>query len=223
MKRLSAVGWVTVVTVGLIVGYATNLRSPVAAQQNAANSLPPPPEWKSQRPAPYLHTGNLTMWPNQPTDGMHWSIDDIRKAHQAMADAENTGKAVDPNSTLHDFPHWTRTHSMFIYHAPQRATGKSAEQHMGYSQFIVVMGGTGSVEAGGTLQNAAMFQEKGTPVWGELRGTGIAGGKTFRVKEGDWVSIPPNTPIHVKADARGGLSYMVMKINAGLYPWELIR
>ncbi len=222
MKRMSKGVWIAVVAGGLFVGYITHVRSSVAAQQQTADSLPPAPEWKSARPAPYLHTGNLTMWPNQPIDGTHWSIDDIRNAHRAMAEAEKAGKSVEPNSTLHDFPYWTRTHSMFIYHAPF-SKPTIAEQHVGYSQFIVIMGGTGTVQAGGTLQNATMLQEKGSPIWGELRGPSVSGGVTYNVKDGDWVSIPANTPAHIKASAAGGLSYMVMKINAGLFPWELIR
>jgi hypothetical protein len=214
--------WIIVVVLGVLCGYATNPRSRVEAQQDSQSDLPPPPEWKSQRPAPYLN-GEFTMWPNQPTDGSHWSIDDIRKAHKTMADAELSGRLVEPNSTLHDFPYWTRTHSMFLYHTPLRPRAKAAEQHVGYSQFIVIMGGTGTVQAGGVLQRGSMLQEKSGPVWGELRGSAISGGETFAVKEADWLSIPGNVPAHFKATAPGGLSYMVMKINAGLYPWELIR
>ena len=40
---------------------------------------------------------------------------------------------------------------------------------------------------------------------------------------GDWVSFPANTPTQVTTSADGELSYMVMKVNAMLYPWELIR
>jgi quercetin dioxygenase-like cupin family protein len=223
MNRITNVWLMIIVVVGVFAGYATNPSSRIRAQQESRGSLPPPPVWNSRRPAPYLHSGNLTMWPNQPIDGTHWSIDDIKRAHQIMADAEKAGKAVQPNSTLHDFPYWTRTHSMFIYHTPLHAKGNTAEQHMGYSQFIVIMGGTGTVQAGGTLQNGTILQEKGAPIWGEIRGSAVSGGVTFNLKEGDWVSIPPNMPAHFKANAPGGLSYMVMKVNAGLYPWELIR
>ena len=214
--------WLIVVVVGVLAGYGTNSRSRVGAQQDQSN-MPPPPEWKSQRPAPYLNGGNLTMWPNQPADGSHWSIDDIRKAHQLMADAERAGRPIEPNSTLHDFPYWTRTHSMFIYHTPLKPRGKTAEQHVGYSQFIVIMGGTGTVQAGGALQHGTMLQERSGPIWGELRGSAISGGETFTLKEGDWLSIPANVPAQFKATADGGLSYMVMKVNAGLYPWDLIK
>ena len=56
-----------------------------------------------------------------------------------------------------------------------------------------------------------------------MRGAAITGGETFMLKEGDWVSIPPNSPSQFKADSVDGLTYMVMKINAQLYPWDLTR
>src|SRR5262245_1566386 len=97
------------IPVGLVCGYIA-AASGARAQQEA--ELPPPPVLHTVRPAPYLNR-NMTPWPNQPDKGYHWSIDDIRKAHQTLADAEKAGKTIDPNSTLHDFPFWTRTHSMF--------------------------------------------------------------------------------------------------------------
>jgi len=43
-----------------------------------------------------------------------------------------------------------------------------------------------------------------------------------KVKPGDWLLIPPDTPHQPKPDA-GGFSYMIMKINVGVYPWSLVR
>ena len=40
--------------------------------------------------------------------------------------------------------------------------------------------------------------------------------------EGDWLVIPPDVPHQAKPDA-GGFSYMIMKIDTGMYPWALIR
>jgi len=98
-----------------------------------------------------------------------------------------------------------------------------AEQHQGYAQFMVIMGGSGTVVAGGTLSAPATLKEGNRDVPGELRGREIRGGETFAVTEGDWVSIPANLPSLVRADSADGLTYMVMKINAQLYPWDLIR
>jgi hypothetical protein len=163
------------------------------------------------------------MWPNQPNHATHWSIADIQKAHRTLADAELSGKTIDPNSTLHNFPYWTRTHSMFIYHVPQKATGLTAQQHLGYAQFIVIMGGSGTAIANGELASPETLTEGGQPIFGELRASSITGGDTFRIKERDWLSIPPNVPLQITADSPGGLTYMTMKVNAGLYPWDLIR
>jgi uncharacterized RmlC-like cupin family protein len=42
------------------------------------------------------------------------------------------------------------------------------------------------------------------------------------VKAGDWLLIPPDTPHQPKPDP-GGFSYMIMKLNVGVYPWSLVR
>jgi hypothetical protein len=57
----------------------------------------------------------------------------------------------------------------------------------------------------------------------ELRGSSIEQGKTYRLAVGDMIPIPPNTPAQFSSDTAGGLTYMVMKVNAMLYPWDLIR
>ena len=231
--------WVSVVLSGLIIGYALGPGTsaivqrepeqppgPTANQEGALNRVDgvhQPPEFKSTIPAPMMPHGARTMWPNQPNESTFWSIDDIKKAHVVLSAAATKRQPLDPNSALHHFPYWTRTHGMFINHLSSNATRRPAEQHLGYAQFIVVMGGTGSVTAGGQLTNPSPLKEKGMDVFGELRGSGIVGGETFVVKEGDWVSIPANSPAQFRAAAPDGLTYMVMKIPAQLYPWDLIR
>ena len=212
MKPLQITG---VVLIGYFAGNMLSAGSTVAAQHE-------PPEFKSVIPAPQLRQP-IPMWPNQPKDAMYWSIDDIRKAHETLAAAERAGRSVDPNTALHDFPYWTRTHSYFIVHVPKKGTRVAAQQHAGYSQFIVVMGGTGHVAAGGQLVRASVLVDKGQPIAGEFRGAGVNGGETFALQPGDWVSIPANSPAQFTAESDGGLTYMVMKINAMLYPWDLIR
>jgi mannose-6-phosphate isomerase-like protein (cupin superfamily) len=225
MKRLSNFALVAAIAVGCAAGYAISPVGAISAQRgsdpNLVNGQHQPPEFKSVIPAPQLRQP-VPMWPNQPKDATYWSIDDIRAAHETLSAAHKSGKKIDPNATLHDFPYWTRTHSLFIYHTAHNEAGQTAHQHVGYSQFIVIMGGRGTVVAGGQLQRPAVLMEAGRPIPGELRGTSIAGGETFELKEGDWVSIPANTPAQFKADV-GGLTYMVMKVNAMLYPWDLIR
>jgi mannose-6-phosphate isomerase-like protein (cupin superfamily) len=215
MAMIKTIKFVLVVLLGYFAGNLLSAGSTVAAQHE-------PPEFKSTIPAPQLRQP-IPMWPNQPKDAMYWSIDDIRKAHETLAAAESAGRSVDPNATLHDFPYWTRTHSYFIVHVPKKGRPAAAQQHAGYSQFIVVMGGSGHVIAGGQLVRPSVLIDKGQPIVGEIRGTAVQGGETFTLKAGDWVSIPANSPAQFTAESDGGLTYMVMKINAMLYPWDLIR
>ena len=218
---------VAALVIGLCGGYAAYTvnagQAAMSASQEEVGPYPPPPTWETAMPAVRIAREVRTLWPNQPTQATHWSIDDIRRAHEALAEAERAGQTMDPNDALHDFPYWTRTHSLFIRHVPAHAEGDTAEQHLGYAQFIVIMGGIGEILAGGRIENAATLVEDGRQIPGELRGPAIAGGERFAVGPGDWVSIPANTPTQVKTTADGGLTYMVMKINAMLYPWEFIR
>jgi hypothetical protein len=85
------------------------------------------------------------------------------------------------------------------------------------------MGGSGTLVAGGSVQNARVLSDSGRQIPGELRGASISGGKTYALETGDMVSIPPNTPAQFVAKGAGGLTYMSMKVNAMLYPWDLIR
>ena len=218
---------VSALLIGLCAGYAAYTvsagQAEASAQQDEVGPYPPPPTWETAMPAVRIAREVRTLWPNQPTRATHWSIDDIRRAHETLAEAERAGRSMDPNDALHDFPYWTRTHSLFIRHVSADADGDTAEQHLGYAQFIVIMGGSGEIRAGGRIENAATLVEDGRQIPGELRGPAIAGGERFEVGPGDWVSIPANTPTQVTSSADGGLTYMVMKINAMLYPWEFIR
>ena len=213
--------------IGLCAGYAAYTvstgQAETSASQEGVGPYPPPPTWETAMPAVRIAREVRTLWPNQPTQATHWSIDDIRRAHETLAEAVREGRTMDPNGVLHDFPYWTRTHSLFVRHIPANAEGDTAEQHLGYAQFIVIMGGNGEIRAGGRIENAATLVEDGRQIPGELRGPAIAGGERFEVGPGDWVSIPANTPTQVKTNTDGGLTYMVMKINAMLYPWEFIR
>ena len=225
MRHVSRFTALFIVALGCAAGYGLSPAGSLQAQRggdpNAVNGQHQPPEFKSLIPALQLRQP-VPMWPNQPKDATYWSIEDIRKAHETIAAGYAAGRTIDPNTALHDFPYWTRTHALFIYHTPHGLTGVTAQQHVGYAQFIVIMGGSGSVVTGGQIDRREPLVEAGRPIPGEYRGPSITGGETFRLKDGDWVSIPPDTPAQFQADP-GGLTYMVMKVNAMLYPWDLIR
>src|SRR5439155_6803614 len=111
---------------------------------------------------------------------------------------------------------FTRTHAMKLNHRP-RNLNAGAEQHFGVTDFYVVLGGGAAVTVGGTIEKRT--QAEGLP--GEFRGSAITGGETYHLKAGDWLMIPPGTP-HLSVPDQEGFSYMMMKINVGLYPWSLV-
>src|SRR6267142_2168137 len=97
-----------------------------------------------------------------------------------------------------------------------------AEQHAGAYDFYIFTGGTGEMILGGKIANQQNLKDKDGTIPGEYRGQPVVGGKTYKVKAGDWLLIPPDTPHQPKPDP-GGFSYFIMKINVGVYPWNLIR
>jgi mannose-6-phosphate isomerase-like protein (cupin superfamily) len=110
---------------------------------------------------------------------------------------------------------------------------EDAEQHEGVSDIYVVVGGSGTWVVGGEIENreyrradSAGARIIGGPesflLPGEFVGQPIIGGQTYKVKAGDILNIPPDTPHQVQPDP-GGVTYFLIKINVGLYPWALAR
>jgi len=64
--------------------------------------------------------------------------------------------------------------------------------------------------------------DKDGPVPGEYRASRSSAGQTFKVKAGDCLLIPPDTPHQPKPDA-GGFSYVIMKINVGFIRGVFVR
>ncbi len=169
---------------------------------------------------------------------IHWNIDDIRKAHAELAAraaklATEAGSGSSQSIGGGPVHVQTRNFSMFMLYRMHReqpvlsitkvnSVWDDAEQHAGAYDFYVFTGGTGEMVVGGKIANRQNLMDKSGPVPGEYRGQPVIGGQTFRVKEGDWLLIPPDTPHQPKPDA-GGFSYFIMKINVGVYPWSLIR
>jgi hypothetical protein len=168
----------------------------------------------------------------------YWNIDDIRKASTEMAEkaakmAKEAGSGSSQSFGGGPVHVQTRNFSMFMLYRLHReqpvlsltkvnSVWDDAEQHAGAYDFYVFTGGTGEMVLGGKIANRQNLMDKDGPVPGEYRGQPIVGGQTYKVKAGDWLLIPPDTPHQPKPDA-GGFSYFIMKINVGVYPWNLIR
>ena len=56
---------------------------------------------------------------------------------------------------------------------------------------------------------------------GEHTGAAIGGGHSYELEAGDMLNIPPSTPHQVTPGAEG-ITYMLMKLNVGMYPWRLV-
>src|SRR3984957_3171281 len=167
-----------------------------------------------------------------------WNIDDIKKAHEDMASRAAkllTLAGSGSSQSIGGGPVHiqTRNFSMFMLYRMHReqpvpsltkvnSVWDDAEMHAGAYDFYVITGGTGEMIVGGKIANRQNLQDKDGVIPGEYRGQPIEGGQTYRVKAGDWLLIPPDTPHQPKPDP-GGFSYFIMKINVGVYPWSLIR
>ena len=150
----------------------------------------------------------------QPT---HISGDALRKAHPALQARAKSGQAgVAPRDFM--TPVITRNYSYILLHrTPPAATADkpAAELHEGVTDIYYVVGGTGTVYVGGDIENRRVSRP------GEYLGQ-MAGGKPFKLQAGDILTIPPNMAHGTVPDA-GGMTYVLQKINVGLYPWSLIN
>ena len=114
----------------------------------------------------------------------------------------------------------TRTHAFNFLHRVMGANGRppGVEYHGGNTDIYFITAGTGTVMTGGTIESREPIPNR--PL--EERGTLIKDGVGYKVKAGDVINMPPNTP-HQSIPDPGGFSYMLIKVNTGQYPWELIR
>jgi quercetin dioxygenase-like cupin family protein len=180
----------------------------------------------------------VPLAPNQPEKAVYWSVDDFRRQHQASA-ARAASRQTGPGGA-NLFPRMTyRTHGWVSVYRPTSIMTRPlpAELHMGVTDVYIVMGGSATIILDGNLDNKHVFCEPraGLPNGEsclnlplEYQGdcsAGCKGGQTIHVKAGDVFNLPPNSEHWVKdvepTGPDAGFTYMLFKIQAGLYPWEL--
>ncbi len=247
-KRRSPLFVLGALVFGYVIGNETNpyptwiargyledfyLGSSVLAQSNEAR----PPQGETL-PFGFNRPGSPPLAPDAPPP-THWSIDDVRKAHESMAERASKALAQPGQGSTQAFGggglvrERTRNFSMSMLYRVHReqpvlsltkvnSVWDDAEQHAGVYDFYVFTGGTGEMIVGGKIANRQNLMDKDGPVPGEYRGQPIIDGQTFKIKPGDWLLIPPDAPHQPKPDP-GGFSYMILKINVGMYPWSLIH
>jgi len=217
MKRLMPGFWLGSTLVAFLFGYAIGparsaaLQGAPAAQGGAAQTPPP---------AGALPPGDYSRMQLAPDQGEPtlFASADLKKAHtELQARAAKGGQSLSNPRDLMK-PMVTRTHSFILMHRPEIKTptpNPNSEQHEGVTDIYIVMAGGGTVTVGGSIDNKRMSRP------GEYTGP-ISGGKSFKLQAGDVLDIPPNMP-HATVPDAGGMTYILMKVNVGLYPWSLIN
>ena len=215
MKKLFPAIVIGAAFIGFIAGYAAKPSAqPILSGHFDDFSMIPSVSAQESKPEVKPFGFNSPNEPPLAPDAppiMHWNIDDIRKAHTEMAEkaaklVKEAGSGSSQSFGGGPVHVQTRGFSMFMLYRMFRdkpvpsltkvnSVLDDAEQHAGAYDFYIFTGGTGEM---------------------------ILGGKTYKVKAGDWLLIPPDTPHQPKPDP-GGFSYFIMKINVGVYPWNLIR
>jgi mannose-6-phosphate isomerase-like protein (cupin superfamily) len=88
-----------------------------------------------------------------------------------------------------------------------REKSGEAENHLDWEDHIFIQEGEANLTLGGTIQNPR------TTAKGEIRGSGITGGKTVMVHAGDYVFVPVNTPHRVVLAPGKSIRYAVVKTH----------
>jgi mannose-6-phosphate isomerase-like protein (cupin superfamily) len=221
-RRITAVLWVLTIAIAYFAGYAYGPAGSAAADQAAAGQQTAGGQQAAgagrgqpalQGALPPGEHSKISLSPDQ-GEPFLFAGTDLRKYHAdllARAKQGGTGVVVptDFKRTL------TRTHSYIMVHRGGSAP-PNPEQHEGATDVYFVVGGSGTVVVGGQIPNRRTVRP------GEYAGDPITGGREFKLAAGDILNIPPNVPHATMADA-GGMTYVLMKINVGLYPWSLIN
>jgi mannose-6-phosphate isomerase-like protein (cupin superfamily) len=200
--------------VAFSVGYAIGPVRSAAAGQTIARA------GQLQGPAGSLPPGDYSRMQLAPDQGEPTQFlgADMRKAHtELQARAARGGQALSNPRDLMK-PLVTRTHSFILMHRPEFRNANqvpNAEQHEGATDVYFVVAGSGTVTVGGELESKRISRP------GEYTGP-IRGGRPFKLQAGDILDIPANMP-HATVPDAGGMTYVLMKVNVGLYPWSLIN
>jgi len=175
-----------------------------AQQQNAAPAVP----------------GRPQIVPIAPDQGgvVHWRGEDLRKIHATLAAAAGSkNQSVPPVAGLLELP-ITHTHVFnFVGRFPVPNVEPRAEFHEGVTDIYFIAAGSGTITIGGELENRVPV----TNLMGEFQGSAVRGGRDFHVQAGDVLNIPPATS-HLTHPDPGGMSYTLLKVNVGMYPWNQV-
>jgi mannose-6-phosphate isomerase-like protein (cupin superfamily) len=180
---------------------------PWATVQTQQTTLPVTPAWPRVTVPANLGQGQVVYWP----------AETLRRAHETLVKRAADGLSVADPRDLLPIP-MTRTHAFNFMH---RAIGKNGqpptvEFHEGTTDIYFIVGGTGTLMTEGEIEKRAPIA--GKP--GEIYGTMIRNGHGYPMKAGDVMNMPPSIAHQSLPDA-GGYSYLLIKVNTGVYPWSM--
>jgi mannose-6-phosphate isomerase-like protein (cupin superfamily) len=216
MKRSVSMMWLGTTTLAFVLGYAIGPGRTAAVQNTGGGTQAAAPAAPLAGALPPGDYSRMKLAPDQGEPTL-FAAADLRKAHAELQARSKNGQALSNPRDLMK-PMVTRTHSFILMHRPELRTPTAtpnAEQHEGATDVYIVVAGSGTVTVGGEIPNKRI----GRP--GEFTGP-ISGGKPFKLQAGDVLDIPPDTP-HATVPDAGGMTYILMKVNVGLYPWSLIN
>ena len=98
-------------------------------------------------------------------------------------------------------------HSNAMASITVRDKSGQAESHADWEDHIFIQEGEAKLTLGGTMQNGHETAK------GEMRGSGITGGKTMTVHPGDYVFVPVNTPHRMELAPGKSIRYAVVKTH----------
>src|SRR5258706_1122712 len=242
MKKSAPLIALAAAAIGFIAGYALKpAPHSSASTQSEDFSLVPAALAQEKKPEVMPFNYNSPREPALAPDApptMYWSVDDLRKAHSELAEVAARAMKEAGTGSSQSFGGGpihvsSRNFSIFQLYRLHReqpvlsltkvsSVWDDAEQHAGAYDFYVITGGTGEMIVCGKIANRQNLMDKDRPVPGEYLGQPIIRGQTFHMQAGAYLVLPPDQPHQPKPDA-GGFSYVIMKINVGVYPWSLIR
>ena len=140
---------------------------------------------------------------------MAWTADDLERARQQIVAGANRLDAFES--------YVTNTHAYIMIHRPEVPPGQPplAELHAGVTDVYFIVGGGGELIVGGEMQDVREVRP------GEQIGT-MTTGRRIPVTKGSFLNIPPGTS-HGTVPGPNGMTYILQKINVGMYPWSLIN
>jgi mannose-6-phosphate isomerase-like protein (cupin superfamily) len=149
---------------------------------------------------------------------VYWPAATLRQAHATMAAAAAKGQPMNDPRDLVSIPA-TRTHAWNFLYRQMGTNGEppGVEFHEGNTDLYFIVAGTGTLMTGGEIVRKEAIP--GRP--GEYRGPSIRNGRGYTVKAGDVINMPPSTP-HQSLPDPGGFSYLLVKVNVGMYPWSIV-